>query len=328
MKNTWMIRAGGQGRALGLFEEEQCAGVDYGVAVSLKGLNRDQIQQICEQAFPSYTAQKLFGMAVMLSKIVFEIEIGDEVVTYDPAERCYWQGEITGGYSYAGDDASMPHRRTVLWQEKRAERDLLKQASKNSLGSTLTVFRIRPEISEDLKRVMAGEEAPPAVPDDEIESREVETAFTDPLELLKDRILQLSPEEMENLLAALLRAMGFKAFVSARGKDRGLDVFASPDGLGLQEPRIKAEVKHRPKTKIGAPDIRCFLGSLRQGDRGIYLSTGGFGHEAKYEADRATVPITLLDLDSLAKMVAENYEAFDVEGRVLLPLRRIYLPSD
>ena len=47
----------------------------------------------------------------------------------------------------------------------------------------------------------------------------------------------------------------------------GIDVIASPDGLGLEEPRIKVEVKHRAQTAMGAQDVRTFLSILRPGDR-------------------------------------------------------------
>lgn len=87
-----------------------------------------------------------------------------------------------------------------------------------------------------------------------------------------------------------------------------MDVFASPDGLGFQEPRIKVEVKHRLKTAISAPEVRSFLGPLRPGDRGLYVSSGGYSREAKYEADRANIPVTLLDLDDLAESVVTFYD--------------------
>ncbi|MGE3166917.1 MAG: restriction endonuclease [Planctomycetota bacterium] len=48
---------------------------------------------------------------------------------------------------------------------------------------------------------------------------------------------------------------------------------ASRDGLGLEAPRIRVEVKHRPREKIGAPAVRSFIGSLRSSNRGIYVST-------------------------------------------------------
>jgi restriction system protein len=61
---------------------------------------------------------------------------------------------------------------------------------------------------------------------------------------------------------------------------------------------------------------------------GLYISTGGFSKEARYEAERATHPTTLIDLGELAGLVIQNYESFDVEGRVLLPLVKVYLPVE
>ena len=100
---------------------------------------------------------------------------------------------------------------------------------------------------------------------------------------------------------------------------------ASPDGLGFQEPRIIAEVKHR-RQPMGADSLRSFLGGLRGGDRGLYVSTGGFSRAAKYEAERANVPVMLVDLDELARLVVEHYDGFDADGRALLPLKRVYWP--
>ena len=132
---------------------------------------------------------------------------------------------------------------------------------------------------------------------------------------------------MQELLATILRAMGFKTRVAPPSPDRGVDVFASPDGLGLQEPRIKAEVKHRG-VATGAQELRSFIGGLRPGDRALYLSTGGFSKDAKYEADRCNIPLTLIDLDGLAQLVEQQYESFDSDGRSLLPLTKIYWPSE
>lgn len=133
---------------------------------------------------------------------------------------------------------------------------------------------------------------------------------------------------MEELAAAILRAMGFKTRVSEKGPDRGVDVLASPDGLGLQEPRIKVEVKHRARTTIGSNDVRSFLGGLRPGDRGLYVSTGGFTKEAKYEAERSNSPATLVDLDELARLVVSHYDNFDLEGRALIPHVKVYWPAE
>lgn len=74
--------------------------------------------------------------------------------------------------------------------------------------------------------------------------------------------------------------------------------------------------------------MRSFLGGLRQGDRGLYISTGGFTKEAKYEADRSNIPVTLLDLEELATVVVTHYDDFDLAGHTLIPLNRIYWPTE
>jgi restriction system protein len=145
-------------------------------------------------------------------------------------------------------------------------------------------------------------------------------------ELIKDILIALDWEQMQDLVAGILRAMDFKTKVSPRGADRGRDIVASPDGLGLRDPRIVAEVKHR-KGAMGAPEVRNFAAGLRGSDRGMFVSTGGFTKEARYEADRAQVPVTLLDLDEVAKLLIEHYDRVDQRTTALVPLTPIYWPT-
>jgi restriction system protein len=79
---------------------------------------------------------------------------------------------------------------------------------------------------------------------------------------------------------------------------------------------------------MGPQDLRSFLGGLRGADKGLYVSTGGFTKEARYEAERSNIPTTLVGLDDLALLVESHYEQFDGEGRTLLPLTRIYWPTE
>jgi restriction system protein len=259
------------------------------------------------------------------------IEQGDGVVTYDPTTREYLVGEITGDYRF--DPSIIPDHaniRDVTWRS-RVSRDVLPNATRNSLGSTLTLFAISPEAWHDLQVTTGGAKGTSSG-SEEVEKpdfEEIKRSREDEAhESLKDKLLELDEYQMQELLATILRAMGFKTRVAPRGPDRGVDVFASPDGLGLQEPRIKAEVKHRAGA-IGAQELRSFIGGLRPGDRALYLSTGGFSKDAKYEADRSNIPLTLIDLDSLAQLVEQQYEGFDSGGRGLLPLTKIIgLASD
>ncbi len=257
---------------------------------------------------------------------------GDKVVTYDTEKREYLIGKIIGDYEYGKKIFDeFPHTRRVEWLG-RISRDSLRTVSKNTLGSTLTIFEPGEDVLKDLESALSlkksGVEPEKAV--EEEKEEEFEVIRRDTLgrahEFIKDRILALEAEEMEYITAALLQAMGYKSRVTPKGPDRGRDVIASPDGLGFQQPRIFAEVKHRPKDQIGSDKIRSFIGSLRDGDKGLYVSTGGFSKEAKYEADRASIPVTLIDLDDLAHLIVEHYENFSLEGRQLIPLIRVYWP--
>jgi restriction system protein len=245
---------------------------------------------------------------------------GKYLVGRDKGEYSH-QPELIGNYA---------NLRTVDWLGK-VSRDALSQSARNSLGSVLTFFSISQSVIDEFIAILEGK--PKESKSNELNIEDVESVqlkdetVSRSHELIKDKIIALAPEEMEELVASILRAMGYKAKVSPKGPDRGVDVIASPDGLGLTQPRIKAEVKHRSGS-MGAPIIRGFIGALREGESGLFISTGGFTKEAHYEAERSTFPLTLIDLDDLADLIVSHYPNFDLEGRALIPLVRIFWPVD
>lgn len=274
---------------------------------------------------PSATANAV----AMILKFRDQITAGDHIVSYNPETREYLVGIDKGQYLYqpgtVGDYANL---RAVKWLGK-VSRDQLPQKAKNSLGSTLTLFSINQEIIDTFIAVLEHKSPEVLISDTDLADTEMEQLKDETVaqshELIKDKIVALLPDEMEELVASILRAMGYKAKVSPKGPDRGVDVIASPDGLGLTQPRIKAEVKHR-NGSMGAPAIRSFIGALREGDSGLFISTGGFTREARYEAERSTFSLTLVDLDDLADLIVSHYQNFDLEGRAIVPLVRIYWP--
>ena len=54
---------------------------------------------------------------------------------------------------------------------------------------------------------------------------------------------------------------------------------------------------------------------------------GGFSKDARYEAERASIPPTLMDLDDLVRAILEHYERMDAESQRLVSLRKIYWPG-
>jgi restriction system protein len=326
----WMVRAGEGGYLAEEFRKGSFAAIGWNELGDLTGMDsQDGIYERYVATFPGDKPARVGNAAAMVFKFRSVLKPGQKVTTYNPDTRQYLVGTITGDYVYA-PDRQYHHVRSVDWLGT-VDRDSLKAASRNSLGSVLTLFQINEETADDLLNRLNGKAADEAAVVSE-EKEELEQLKEDTInrahELIKDRLLKLDDEEMELLVAAILRAMGYKARVTPKGPDRGVDVIASPDGLGLEEPRIKAEVKHRPKTQMGSQEIRSFLGGLRQGDRALYVSTGGFSKDAGYEADRSNIPITLLTLDDLASLVVTHYENFDMDGKVLIPLTRLYWPVE
>ena len=63
---------------------------------------------------------------------------------------------------------------------------------------------------------------------------------------LERQLGKLNPYEFQDLIAALLRGMGYHTpFVAPKGKDGGIDIMAYRDRLGTESPRIQVQIKHR-----------------------------------------------------------------------------------
>jgi restriction system protein len=331
MAHFWMVRAGEGGYLVSDFEKASHVAIGWDSAGDFTEVKTlDQMRRLLAKVYPDASPAALGNSAAMAFKFRQVMAPGDKVVTYDPGRREYLLGTIEGEYRYApGVVPNYHHVRRVRWLG-RVSRDALSTASKNTLGSTLTIFEPGEEVLQELeaalkKQTVAGVEKVAQVGGDGFELAR-EDASNRSHEFIKDRILKLSPDDMEGLTAAVLRAMGYKARVSPKGRDRGRDVVASRDGLGFEPPRIVAQVKHT-KAATSGEDLRAFLGVLQPEDKALFVSTGGFSYDAKFEAERGRFPVTLVDLDELASLVAEYYENFDAEGRSLLPLIRIYWPA-
>lgn len=141
---------------------------------------------------------------------------------------------------------------------------------------------------------------------------------------LEEYVRSLNPYELQDLVAALLRAMGFyTAFVAPKGKDGGVDILAYKDPIGSAPPRIKAQVRHREE-KCSAQAIRELLGTLRKdGEVGLIVSTSGFTADALTEIQKSPVHVQAVDLPNLLKLWQEYYPKMNEEDRQLLPLKWI-----
>lgn len=343
MPHFWMIRAGERGRLVNYFLAYDIVAIGWNEVGDISTI--DDREKIKNKVYDVYKDENPASIAQVAGQIVrFRVEIDErsKVATYDPLERKYYIGKVISEYEWNEKLIEYFHIRKVKW-ESFVNRDDLTDSTKYALGGISTIFiintdaevelleKIQPLIKDEIdipisdKAVSLSEEAKASEVEEEFESpkKNIETTARD---FIIDRLKNLSWSDFQELVAGLLRAMGYKTLVSKMGPDRGRDIVASFDGLGLLEPRVVVEVKHR-RDKCSSDMIRSFIGGLRNGHKGIFVSLSGFSREAKYEGERANIPITLVDADLLVEMLRVYYDKLDPSTRALLPLTVILWPA-
>ena len=329
----WMVRAGRGGVYASEFIDQAYVGIGWTALGDPTGVtDKTVLIAAAASAYPDATEQSRFVSASIVWRFVNDIKVGDAVATYDPATRTYHIGKIVGHATWRDDsEDARSTQRAVTWTGQIL-RDEVSQTSLNTLGAILTLFLLQPAVANELRRLAEGKGATPSPINvgDQSPAAEPIDLFArvedEAIERIKDRIVRFTWEQMQDLVAAVLRAMGYRTSVAARGPDRGRDILATPDGLGFKPPRIIVEVKHRPGERMGAPDVRAMPVGRQADDRGLFVSTGGFTREAYYEAEHGKVPITLMTLEDLTRTIIDVYSQFDDAGRALLPLRPFYWP--
>jgi restriction system protein len=142
---------------------------------------------------------------------------------------------------------------------------------------------------------------------------------------IEQYVQAINPYDLQKLVAALLRAMGYHvSWIAPPGPDKGIDILAHNDPLGTSTPRIKVQVKRRAD-RIRVDDLRSFMAILGEQDVGIFVSTGGFTSDAESEArTKETRKLTLVDLEKLVELWVEHYDKVSESDKLLLPLKPVY----
>ena len=330
----WFVRAGSHGVHAAEFRSDSLFAIGWKEAGPIAAAASDEeCEKLFSQHYPDRKEGTRRAHLGVVKRFVRSIAIGDGAITYDPDLRSYLLG-IVQSESKWRDEHPLARYRMVSWTHEVA-RDGLSVETRNSLGSVGAMFMVSAEARDELWKTArsigslpppARDDVPSPMSDDvmaEVQQDQEQAAN----EFIEDRIMRLSREQILLLVGGILRAMGFHTRVVDAGPDCSHDIFASPDGLGLNEPRVFVEVKHR-KGSVDAAAVRALLGGRRSGDRCVYVSTGGFGQDAQHEAERAGVPTQLVNLARLRELLVEHYEQLDSATRSVVPLKRIYWPVE
>ena len=149
----------------------------------------------------------------------------------------------------------------------------------------------------------------------------VESSWTE----VSNYLATMDPYDFQDLVAGLLRGMGYHiSYVSPPGPDKGIDIIAHTDPLGVTGSRIKVQVKRR-QDKSDVAEIRALVGLLSESDAGIFVSTGGFTKNAEQETrDQYSKRLMLIDRVRLFDLWVEHYDKIPEAQRRLMPLKPVY----
>lgn len=186
-----------------------------------------------------------------------------------------------------------------LYRQWKASRDLVEPAAEAEIDSESS-----PSKSARITFEQAEEQA----------REEIENYFS-----------SMNPYELQQLVADLLKAMGYyPSWISPPGRDGGLDIVAYPDPLGTRPPRIKVQVK-RQAAAVDEDGLRSFLALVNEDDAGLFVSIGGVTRAAQEAARKQERrKITLIDLNRLVELWIEFYGKLDNLAREQFPLTPIY----
>lgn len=289
---------------------------------------RDLMKRFFQSSYPDYSEPRVWAGAGQLFRFAHEMASGDYVLTPLRATRELLIGVIAGPYCFDPRRVapSSPNLREVRWHTK-ISRDDLSVPLRNALGGLMTVFNLDSYFAEVLRLAGKDNGSPNGVPEDEAMSvwQYFEEVQAKADSFISDQLSQVDGFDFERLVEALLRAMGFNTRGHGKGADQGVDIVAFPDAFGFETPRIKVQVKHR-QGRATAKEVRELAGALRDDEKALFVSTGGFTAEAAKEPMRRS-NLSLIDRDEFVRLLLEHYDALDPELQSAVPLRRVYVPA-
>lgn len=226
------------------------------------------------------------------------------------------------------DDEIYAMRLKVKWIAcfPRAE---FSQATLNMIGTFITLSKITENITEFTSKIGI---SPAIAHEDEIQDDRLE--FGDvtqkAIQNTEDFVIsqlysQLSGFEFEGFIAHLFQCMGYSARTTQRSGDGGVDVIAHKDKLGFEPPIIKIQCK-RKLDNTGEPEINQLIGTLGEGEYAMFVNLGSYSTAARH-TERNRSKIRLIDGITLVSLILEHYENLDPKYRIILPLKRVYLPN-
>ena len=290
--------------------------------LSLIAPDREAFKEKYIAAYPDAKKGSIPTGVGMLFRFCHEVQVGDYIIYPSKIDRMINIGEVTGDYKYVPDASEYVQQRSVKWL-KHLPRMSFSQGALYEIGSAMSFFMVKNYADEFLaaldkgfvKSISEGEEDDTvgATADDIIESTK---DF-----ILKELSRQLKGYDLEQFVADLLQAMGYRTTVSPHGGDSGIDITAYKDEL---PPRILVQVKSQD-SDIKETTIQSLKGAMREGDYGLFVTLSNYTKKAQKYLENTPI-IRGINGTELVDLILKYYDDLSEKYRRMIPLKMVYIP--
>lgn len=297
--------------------------------------SRDAFKSKLLVAYPDKKTGAIPIDAGSMYKFLHQVKPGDIAIYPSKSDRMINIGRFTGQVEYHENDPDeYPTRQKVQWLGHFPRSDF-SQTALNEIGSFLTLFRVRRHANEFLSRVdlsvntgeqESGDSQEDIADDDTVTVATAIQAEANTRDFVIKRLMaELSGHQFEEFMAHLLECMGYTARVTPKSGDGGVDVIAHMDPLGFKPPIVKVQCK-RTTGQTPRPDVDQLLGTLGDGEYGLFVNLGSFARGA-VELERNRAKLRLINGDAFVELILEHYAALSPRYRALIPLKQIFVPD-
>ena len=285
---------------------------------------RDAFKEKYAQVYPDAKKGSIANGAGMLYRFACEVQIGDYVVFPSKIDRRINIGIVEGNYEYNPDAVEYVQQHKVKWL-KHLPRTAFSQGALYEVGSAMSFFSIKnypDEYLSALEKNFKKED----ISNDSEEDESVGATADEIIESTKDFILKelsknLKGYDLEQFVANLLNAMGYRTSVSAHGGDSGIDITAYKDEL---PPRILVQVKSQDGD-IKESTIQSLKGAMREGDYGLFVTLSNYTKNAQKYLESTPI-IRGINGTELVDLILKYYEDLSEKYRKMIPLKMVYIP--
>ena len=214
-------------------------------------------------------------------------------------------------------------QRNVKWL-RHLPRTFFSQGALYEIGSAMSFFAVKNYADEFLSAL--DKDFNKHVSETSEEDESVAATADDIIESTRDFILKelsknLKGYDLEEFVADLLRAMGYRTTVSPHGGDSGIDITAYKDEL---PPRIVVQVKSQD-SDIKETTIQSLKGAMREGDYGLFVTLSNYTKNAQKYLDNTPI-IRGINGTELVDLILKYYEDLSEKYRKMIPLKMVYIP--